>query len=616
MKFTPTIENLVFSESPGNKPRHKHVTDARSGLSIFSSIEVINDGDAAKRLETHCFSILKKNLADAEEIEDNFEAALKEINAYIEEEGIGELNAILGVLDENVLYISQTGDAEAYLIRNASFNIISESTKGSRDKVFMNISSGELSKQDTVLCSVSRLLRFLTDTQILNIFRNTPASDRLNGIKDFGLSNEVESLGLMSISFDKQEQFAVAKSSDSKEAVGPSWMDSVSSFAENQFGNFKQWIDKLQHQKKLLSTGIVVVSVLLVVAIYFLNTKQIEERHMADIETTLSNVEQGLKKAENLNIQGKKTEASLLLDKLNEDINEVLNSGEFRKEAMQLSSEINDQKESVNNIMRITEPKVIADLGDKRQDAQALGILGIKNNTYAFETDALYEIILSVVESLNVGADTRILHGVSMVDKFHLYFYTEDKRVFQYDEKTRSFSFADTADPTWKDAVEMAVFKRYLYFLDPNSKQIWKYLRKNTSFSGASSYIKDKSVDISNAVSFAIDGSVYILHDNGDITQLYTGEKEDFRIENLPNYSLKGANKIYTDIDYQYIYVLNSNKNTVCIIKKGLGDDPARYIKQVAIENAEQIRDMYVKEDGLKQQIYLIGKSKVYLVNL
>lgn len=613
----PIVKTLSYSQKNEKTLRQKHIEDSNNQLSLLVNVEVTDDAELSEKVENICIASLEKhiinNLSKAS-AENQFEEALKEINLALSKLQKGKerlyVNAVLAMIYDNVLYLSQSGDAEAYLIRNHNFNIITESVKNQHNEYFINVASGEISKQDTIIFSNIRLLRFLTTSQLIAIFKEN-IKESLNLIKEAATMSEAKALNITLLSF------ATAKESALSHKAHPSFPERIFSFFSSSISSVTHFLSKkgkhMQWNKKFVFSGIIVTTILLVVTISLLNSSQIEKQQIKEMRESLHNITDELKKAENLNIQGQKTEAGNILNKLAGEVKIILNSGEFRTESIQLSEQIESQKELVNNIQKITEPTVIADLSSKRSDVDSLGIVGDGEDLYTFEYNALYEIILNVIEEqpLTISEDNAVILGTAMPDKESLYFYTRDKRIIEY--KDRRFAFVDTGDPLWKNTFQLATFKRNLYFLDPAGNQIWKYSRRNADFSKAESYIQDAS-DITNAISFAIDGSVYVLHDDGKITEFYTGKQNDFMIDNLPPNILTGCNKIFTAANYQFIYVLDSKNNRIAVIRKPGQDIAASYKKQIILENAETIRDLYV--DKVEQKLYLLGKTKVYGVNL
>lgn len=99
-----------------------------------------------------------------------------------------------------------------------------------------------------------------------------------------------------------------------------------------------------------------------------------------------------------------------------------------------------------------------------------------------------------------------------------------------------------------------------------NGDDIEKYRAPS---SNSSSYFSEKPSFEANPISFSIDGSVWILEDNGSIVKFTKGKRETFEMKGL--LAPFGANsQIYTDVDYANLYVLDvKNQRVVALSKKG-----------------------------------------------
>ena len=99
---------------------------------------------------------------------------LKNLKEKNEEQSLCKINAIIAVQDDQNLHLTQSGEGETYLVRNNKLTVVSEGLsvrKTEESDVFMNIASGEISVNDTLIFTSIRLLRYLTAQQIADIFK-------------------------------------------------------------------------------------------------------------------------------------------------------------------------------------------------------------------------------------------------------------------------------------------------------------------------------------------------------------------------------------------------------------------------------------------------------------
>lgn len=123
-----------------------------------------------------------------------FEEGLKAVNNLARqlenEEGLVLKNVNIGItaLIGNDLYLSQSNDAEIYLIRKGYVSVISDGlssgyTKAGED-LFKNISSGVLEDNDHVLISSGRVLRYISKNELGRHFYGQQLPEVIHNLRD------------------------------------------------------------------------------------------------------------------------------------------------------------------------------------------------------------------------------------------------------------------------------------------------------------------------------------------------------------------------------------------------------------------------------------------------
>ena len=100
------------------------------------------------------------------------------------------------------------------------------------------------------------------------------------------------------------------------------------------------------------------------------------------------------------------------------------------------------------------------------------------------------------------------------------------------------------------------IYNARLYVLDAAHNRILRHMMNDTGFGKAQFYLKD-GTDVSQAVSLAIDGAVYILKRDGTITRVIKGNQEDFSVAKVEP-PITAPKKIRTIMGSDSLYVLDS----------------------------------------------------------
>lgn len=152
----------------------------------------------------------------------------------------------------------------------------------------------------------------------------------------------------------------------------------------------------------------------------------------------------------------------------------------------------------------------------------------------------------------------------------------------------------------------LGTYSGYIYTI--NQDQLTRYEEDGTSLSGT---LWGQNSDYVNARSMTVAYSIYLITSTGDITKYTSGNKNTFEIKGLDK-DLKGAVKIITDIDFDYIYVLDTANQRAVVV-----DPEGNLVKQYTHtpgSSWENLKDMAVTTD--ESTMFLLTGSKILKISL
>lgn len=123
------------------------------------------------------------------------------------------------------------------------------------------------------------------------------------------------------------------------------------------------------------------------------------------------------------------------------------------------------------------------------------------------------------------------------------------------------------SDISWGKIVDLETFAGNLYLLDDQKKTIWQYPAVEGGFGSLKSwatfgvFLEGKPLDM------AIDGSIWVLGDNGKILKFTRGGKVDFSLKGYPK-QLDTVKLFYLDEESQNLYLVDSESKKVIIFAK------------------------------------------------
>lgn len=629
---------------------------------VFINLEVQNNPVDAEEIGGVIYETMQKVFFEdvAGDPYTRFEVALKAVNNVLTEfkaqkvSGyIGNLNIIISAIVGEDLFLAQTGDAEAYLIRKRYVSIVSEGLsdeEGDGTEIFTSIASGKIEAGDFVLFSSTRLLRYVSKTDLAQCVNKKSITESLAEVKDTVSSEILGRVGLTGILFANVEKAEVddienevdsatrsileagaIESSASKEKMTGKFLSMFKRKGGRQSQVFKGgssvlstlggWISKLYGglfsrgfgKDKILAL-LVIVIVVLGIGVLVAGNRQAERAELERLTGILEGVQEKIAEA---NTKGDydKDLAKEILDKAYVDAKGVLDSGQYREKATMLLLDIEEARDNLDNVVRIENPTVLADLSAKRSDVNALGFATVGDRVFVYEYNALYELVLDQIQDpLTIDDEEVVIAATGFAERQSVVFLTRSGKLIEYKDGT--MSFMDTEDGTFHKGTALVDWSNKIYLLDAAGGQIWKYAFRGTrgSFDSAEEYFVGDDVDIANAQDFAIDASLYLLRANGDLNKFYGGTKAEFYINDAPINLFKDPRVVYTNEKLDQVFVLDGKEARVLVFGKDAQSGNLNYKAQYYFDGVGELRDLYV--DPGSKKLYVLSQSRVFTVDL
>lgn len=624
---------------------------------VFVCLEIQNNPSEAEAMGESIFSALKTTFfAETEPGAESegylrFENSLKAINRAVSDfrkgklnKHIGTVHAIVAAIEGNSLYLSQCGDSEAYLIRKRFVSIVSEGLYDPSQKdgdLFMSIANGDLEPGDFVLFCTTRLLRYVTKTDLSRIVLPSSVQRTLSDLRD-QLSGEILGrIGFIGVGTSLLEERKSLQDEDSETfqdfgsgertnvmaSFGP-LMQKAKKYHHimmervrgakifEKTGAIGRFADSVQYRltreqgvtkEKILALFIVVI-LLLSGGIWFVRNGQIKNAELLSYDQKLQAASQMISDAES-QAQNDKKAAGSILQSAEDKAKEVLNSGQYRDKAREILTKIQGARDAMDNIKHVS-AVVAADLSSQGVSS-AIGMIPGRDRYFVFDARKLYQVMLDKVQSpINFEQNEDIISGVYFDEKDEPAFFSKSGKL--YELKDGSIRQMTTQEGDFRKGVQITDWGSRLYILDPAGNQLWRYpyVKSRDSFGAAEGYKTDGSM--TNAVAFSIDSNIYILNNDGLIERYYGGVKQPLSIDKAPFTPMTKPTKIYTDSEMNQVYVLDGSR--VFVYTKDPKTQGLAYNSQIVIDGLSDIRDISL--DKSTGKLYLLGAQKMYTVTL
>jgi len=621
-----------------------HITIGEEGeLFLVIGITEIQDHVSAKNT---LYSIVEKAqhtllLHPNKDLYDRFEEAIKSINSLLAAKDvtkIGNIHVAAGLLEDHFMYITKSGGAEIYLLRNGTCTNVAahvdEPLEGEEEETpssefFSSIATGEMEETDVVVFTSAPLMSISSQEELLMFFEkgNTEV-----GCANFStaLQDDPEaSLAFSAVSFPKQlEQEEVTTSTASQKFSqiyqefkhGKLSWPMVKSSVEEFVGRQKNYLEQKEQRGKVITIGIIFLLIILILNISGGLKGQYSQEYKAEVIEKINTANESYLNGIRLSIKGDRDNARIALDNAKKIALELKAANMSPADAAELLEKIDKQEESLNKVTRIGENTVFIDLDGKTNGDTPKGLIFYDEKIYTYSSNSIFG---PFVNNTTFANKTYPVDGGDLIEQA---IYFEDIRGFVIKlekDKIQEFvnntiSFVDNTSVTWNRGTRIAAFRGNLYLL--GDSQIWKYVRNRTNYRGPAPWLQKPDPTLAQAVSFTADGGLYVLSKDGSIHKYFQGKPvADFKVEGAPSDAFEGIteqSKILTGLGWSKVYVLNHSKNTIFVFSKANNTNVLTFESQLNFsETKDEILDFTLTPD--ERSLLALGKRlKIYKIGM
>ena len=157
---------------------------------------------------------------------------------------------------------------------------------------------------------------------------------------------------------------------------------------------------------------------------------------------------------------------------------------------------------------------------------------------------------------------------------------------------------------------KIVAFQQYnnrFYLIDAAAGQIYRFTKNADQLAGSAPWLASKE-DLTKVVSLSIDGDIYLLKNNGEISKYTKGKRQDFSATAVEP-ALNQTAKIIVSPEQNYLYVLEpANKRLVVFDKTG------KFNSQYTSYKLNNLKDFQIDEKNKK--IYFLNNTTVYSIDM
>ncbi|MBI2415478.1 MAG: hypothetical protein HYV33_02310 [Candidatus Kerfeldbacteria bacterium] len=377
--------------------------------------------------------------------------------------------------------------------------------------------------------------------------------------------------------------------------------------------NIKRRWQKLTGPRKILVVVASVIFVVFIIMVLRQDTAVEQQQTTSQFEQTVAEVEQYLGEAESKQIMKDEAGARNLINQADTALATIPTDSEiYQTKGQSLRQRIDDVLNVYNKVTVLTDVQPTGDFGTAGSNVTVGQITKIGNNIFGFDrsTGSVYRLNLeNTTVSQSITDDTTDQTFVTVENDSAataLALLTDDS-VVQFNPVLEKNSPVTITLPATADIIDFDIFGSRLYSLDIANNQIYRQQKSGDSYGNASDWLTE-TADISQAVAFDIDGSIYVLQNDGAILKFDGGTASDFTVPEF-NPSLNGSTKLIKSSPTAPFVIMNPATQRLVIL-----DSEANLTKQLTSDRFNDLRDVAYDEDT--NTAYVLSGNSLYTVGL
>ncbi|MFH0857415.1 MAG: hypothetical protein V1848_01570 [Candidatus Magasanikbacteria bacterium] len=369
----------------------------------------------------------------------------------------------------------------------------------------------------------------------------------------------------------------------------------------------KHW---LNHKKQLiiemplLSKIVLILTTLLIIgfvsSILVMRIKQAKVVEEETVIHTLQAIQDKKNAAEAKLLYNNESEALTLLQEAKSLITSL--PEDFNQNSITKDTLLGDIATTLQKLQKIEEASV-----SLFAEVPAKHISILDKDILAFgENQTIYKVHIPSGEKTEQKHDAipELLFGSTPKEQDFVLFTSGKDSFASYEKETGALVSKDVVFPNENVNIQaLFVYNTRVYSLDTANSQIYKHNKTLTGYDKGSPWLKGTH-DLSQAISLAIDGDLYLLFQNGTIKKYVSGTEEPFNITGLEP-ALTNPIELWTYNGKDEIYILEPITKRIVILNK-----EGKLIKQITSKEWKVPKSMIVIPE--EKTIYVLDSGKIY----
>ncbi len=375
--------------------------------------------------------------------------------------------------------------------------------------------------------------------------------------------------------------------------------------------SFKNLLNRLSKRFKIIysrkNLTLILVFALVLITGFFISKTE-KERQIKSGEQTLKEVRLKISQAQTFLILTNEEKANILFQEALEKVLPLSKTGPLKEKAISLRKSIEENLFHLNKVEKIDKPSLVFEVNPEKINFIPQKILISSPFLYLFSPDSTSVYKFNLKQK--IGESLEINQNIKMGTLFNdsILFFSEPDNLLFLENGQRLIKTFQLPYPNFS-CKDIAAYKSNIYLLDNKTGEILKIKFKPKQKTQQSElWLSSHAKKTKDAISFAIDGSIWTLNSTNIINRYYAGDwQESLTLNFFPK--IEKPLKIFTTPLLPELYILEPEKKRIIIINK-----QGKIIKQFQSEKFNDLKDFTISPDS--RTIYLLNNLKIFQIKI
>jgi len=208
---------------------------------------------------------------------------------------------------------------------------------------------------------------------------------------------------------------------------------------------------------------------------------------------------------------------------------------------------------------------------------------------------------IKIPEKINLSD----LKTITYMPSLNLFFLSSNSKVISYSPATKKFYPNKIIIPSNFSLLDQGTYLDYLYLLDKNSKQLYRYPRDAGGFGSKKNWLKTPLKNTDKISSLAIDDHIRLAYFDGTVEKYFKNKLIDTK-----KFNIKNLKDIYTKDSLKNYYLLDQTSGTIFQVNK----ENDRVMNKYQNEALTKTNNFSVDEKNKK--IHLLNDNSIMVIDL